>query len=154
MLNFPLNSVHFHLILVHFPIVLSTILPFLLIYWLYRKNNEIIKLSLFGFIITALISIPVYITWNNAMPRVSSIKWINIQALINHNKTASIAFNFIIFLWIISLITYFINKKDNYNKYRYTLYLLLVFSFITLWAVTIAWNYWWNIRHSEINSIP
>jgi len=57
---FNLNAPHIHILLIHFPIVLSVVAPCILAYGLSRKSEEIIRISLFIFIIMAIVGISVF----------------------------------------------------------------------------------------------
>src|SRR5579862_9731111 len=74
-----INFTHLHLLLNHFPI-LGTIFAFmLLIYALIRKSDELLRTAYGAFIVTALLSIPAYMSGvgaaeslENAVPGISN----------------------------------------------------------------------------------
>lgn len=62
MSDFIINSIHIHLLLNHFPIVLSVLTPAILLYGVAKKDREITELSLVLYTVTGLIVIPVYLS--------------------------------------------------------------------------------------------
>ncbi|EKE26335.1 MAG: hypothetical protein ACD_4C00324G0001 [uncultured bacterium (gcode 4)] len=148
MINFPINAVHIHLLLNHFPVVLSVIWPVILVVWLFLNKKEVINTSLFIFIFVSLLSIPIYFSWGQAAWPVSAVSWVNLQALVMHYKVATYTFYVLLVLWFLSILTIYLNW--NNNKFKFFYYIVLIFSILVLWWVSLTWYYGWAIRHTEI----
>lgn len=61
-----LNSAHLHLVLNHVPIIGTALALFVLVVGLIRKSDEVKKVSMLLMLVTALLTIPVYISGNSA----------------------------------------------------------------------------------------
>lgn len=152
MADFGFNAIHYHLLLNHFPVVLSVFGPMVFVYGLYRKNTEIIRVALLTFIASALISVPVYLSWKEAIKTVSSIPGIDIHSLVLHESMATLTFWLILFLWMISVSFFYLTKKRPKRNYTLGYSGIFIFSLMVFLATVFTGYYGWNIRHTEIYS--
>lgn len=149
--NFSLSAVHIHLLLNHFPIVLSIVSPVLLAYGMFTKNSETIRISLFLFITMALVSIPVFLAGKEAIKTISALPGIDIRALVLHESIATVTFWLIIIVGFVSAFALFVVHADKETRsgkqYRFA---ILALSLILIAAVSATGYYGGNIRHTEI----
>lgn len=153
MSDFAFNAVHIHLLLNHFLIILSIVGSLMIIYWFYRKNEETIHISLFIFLAIAIISIPVFLAWVEAIGTVSTLPGININALVTHESIATITFWLILILWFMSAVTLYVSRVNPEKNYKNWYYIVFVLSLIVVIATSLTGYYGWNIRHTEIHSV-
>ncbi|MEP7145625.1 MAG: hypothetical protein ABI792_01310, partial [bacterium] len=65
-----MNAAHLHLVINHFPIIGSAIAIFVLLIGFLKKSDEIKKVSALILILTAFITIPVFLSGNKAQAKV------------------------------------------------------------------------------------
>ncbi len=146
-----MNATHLHLILTHFPIVGTIIGIGILIYGLFLKKLEIQKVALATFILMALLTIPVFLTGEEAGETVENIAAISEQLIENHEELAEKAIWLMGLLGLLSIISLFaIFKKLSFAK-TITLVTLIV-SLVTFGVFAQVGNLGGQIRHSEIRT--
>jgi uncharacterized membrane protein len=146
-----MDATHLHLVLTHFPIIGTIIGIGILAYGQISKNLEIQKVALVTFIVMALLSIPVFLTGEEAGETVENIPGISEQLIENHEELAEKAIWLMGLLGILSIISLFvIFKKLSFAK-AVTLVTLIV-SIITFGLFAQVGNLGGQIRHSEIRS--
>lgn len=87
-----MNGAHLHLILNHIPILGSAFALLLLIYGRFFKDNSILNSGLATIILTALFSIPVYLTGEEAEHAVDGMLAISLDNIETHEDQAEAAF--------------------------------------------------------------
>jgi len=87
-----LNSAHIHLLLNHFPIIGSLVGLLLLAAALFRKSDELKRVSVVAFIFTALITVPVYLTGEPAAHIVEKLPGVREALIAQHDNAATISF--------------------------------------------------------------
>jgi len=146
-----MNTTHLHLILNHFPIIGSLIGFVILIYGLYTNTTSIQKLALYLFIALALISIPVYLSGDEAEETVEHISGISENTIHEHEEMAEKALVLMEILGVTSLF-FFYNQKKQFLSDKILLKIIAVLSFITVFVFILTGNYGGKIRHSEITN--
>lgn len=146
-----MDATHLHLILTHFPIVGTIIGIGFLAYGQFFKNDEISKAALATFILMALLTIPVFLTGEEAEDTVEQIVGVSKQLIENHEELAENAIWLMGLLGGLSLISLFaIVKKLSFAK-TITLITLIV-SLATFGVFAKVGNTGGKIRHSEIRT--
>jgi uncharacterized membrane protein len=140
---------HLHLTLVHVPIFGTFFGMILLLYGIFSKNNIIIKGGLITFILTALISIPVFLTGDPSKEAIKNLPGISEDIINAHEELAEKAIWLIEFLGAISLFGFYCCIK-NYKKFKLIVLITLLISIITLGTLAVVGNSGGKIRHSEI----
>ena len=113
-----ISAAHWHLLLNHFPIVLSlTGTLFLIAAFISKK--DFLKLSgLIILIIAALLSWPAFSTGQNAEDPVEEIAGVSREAINTHSDLAVIGFRIMIVTGIIAFISLvLLNRKHPFAKY-------------------------------------
>lgn len=144
-----MDATHLHLILAHFPIVGTIIGVVILAYSQVSKNIEIQKVALVTFILMAILTIPVFLTGEEAEETVEQIAGISEQLIENHSELAEKAIWLMGALGVLSLISLIaIIKKISFAK-TLTLFTFVV-SLATFGVFAQLGNLGGQIRHSEI----
>jgi len=146
-----MDATHLHLILTHFPIV-GTIIGFgILTYGLFFKNDEIKKVALATFVLMAILTIPVYLTGEEAEETVENLAGVSEQIIENHEELAEKAIWLMGFLGILSLIN-FIAISKNLSFAKTLSFITLIVALATFGLFAKVGNTGGEIRHSEIRA--
>lgn len=146
-----MDATHIHLLLTHFPIVGTIIGILILIYGIYSKNESVIKVALGTFVAMALLTIPVFLTGEDAAETVENIPGVLESIIEEHEELAEKAIWLMGLLGVLSLINlYAIFKKVSFSK-TITILTLLV-SLATFGLFAQVGNLGGQIRHSEIRN--
>lgn len=107
-----MDATHFHLAFTHFPIVGTIIGMFILAYGQFAKNDEFKKVAFATFILMSLLTIPVFLTGEEAEETVEHLTGISEQLIENHEELAEKAIWLMGILGILSLVNLFaLGKK-------------------------------------------
>ncbi|MBN8569676.1 MAG: hypothetical protein J0M18_08595 [Ignavibacteria bacterium] len=109
-----MSSAHLHILLNHFPVIGTALAAFVLFYGFFKRSDEIKKLSLILLVITSLVTIPVYLTGENAEGSVVSIEGVNEDFIEPHEEFAFKAFIASDIVGALALITLFIYRKPKH----------------------------------------
>lgn len=146
-----MDATHLHLILTHFPIVGTIIGIGIMAYGLFSKNDAIKKVALVTFVLMAILTIPVFLTGEEAEETVENIAGVSEQLIENHEELAAIAIWFMGLLGVLSLVTIFaIFKKWAFAKIISIITLIVSLGTFGLFAQ--VGNTGGKIRHSEIRT--
>ena len=108
-----MTSAHVHLLLNHIPILGSMFGLLLLCYGMLRRSDEIKKTSLGVFIITALLTIPVYLTGDGAAQIVSNLPGVSTAIIQQHDQAATITMVAIQILGALSLLSLWLSWRSR-----------------------------------------
>ena len=146
-----MNAVHVHLLLNHIPILGSIFGLLLLLYAVAKSSDELKKTSLGVFIITALMTIPVYLTGDGTAQIVSDLPGVSKEIIERHDNAATITIVAIELLGAMSLVSLWLSRKGQ-KLAGWRLILVLVLAVITsglgIWTGGIGGQ----IRHTEIRA--
>ncbi len=146
-----MDATHLHLALAHFPIIGTIIGAALLAYGQSFKNIEIQKVALATFIIMALLTIPVFLTGEEAEEAVEHLPGFSKQLIENHEELAEKAVWLMGILGGLSLIAFYaIIKKLSFAKIL--LWITLIVSLATFGLFAQVGNLGGQIRHAEIRT--
>ncbi len=144
-----MDATYLHLILTHFPIVGTIIGIGILAYGLFSKSDTIKKVALVTFVLMAILTIPVFLTGEEAGEAVEDIAGVSEQLIENHEELAEIAIWLMGLLGILSLINLFaIIKKWSFAKILSIITLVVSLGTFGLFAQVGSTG--GEIRHSEI----
>lgn len=146
-----MDATHIHLLLTHFPIIGTIIGIGILTYGHFSKNDSIKKVALVTFIIMSILTIPVFLTGEEAEESVEHLSGVSENMIEEHEELAEKAIWLMGLLGALSLLSlYAIVKKISFSK---TLTLsTLVVSLITFGVFAKVGNLGGQIRHSEIRA--
>jgi energy-converting hydrogenase Eha subunit G len=146
-----MDYAHAHLFSNHFPIIGSIITFVFLAYAIIRKRDDLIRLSLWFFVVVALLVIPVYLTGEPAEARIENLPGMTEEITERHESAALVSLIIIDAIGVASLIGIVGFKKDRKipGWFKYSIALAAI-AFII--SVGITANLGGEIRHTEIRS--
>ncbi len=109
-----MSSAHLHILLNHFPVIGTALAAFVLFYGFFKRSDEIKKLSLILLVITSLVTIPVYLTGENAEGSVVSIEGVNEDFIEPHEDFAFKAFIASDIVGALALVVLFMYRKPKH----------------------------------------
>ena len=146
-----MNEVHIHLLLNHAPVMGTAFGALLLFYGLFKNSKSVIEASMLAFIITALFTIPVFLTGEPAEESIENIPGILKSAIETHEENAEVAFWLMEALGVFSILTFIMKVKENKMANSFTK-AALVFSLVIFGFMAKVANEGGKIRHSEISN--
>ena len=143
-----MNLAHLHLVLTHLPIVGLFMVMLINLYAIFNKNNEIKKLTLWGYVVVGIFVVLAYFTGDGAEEIVKTYPNISNETIELHEH---FALAFLIGLSIISSASVYIIYKNKEKQISdKTIQFLLIGSFILCVIAIETGSTGGNIRHSEI----
>jgi formate hydrogenlyase subunit 3/multisubunit Na+/H+ antiporter MnhD subunit len=140
------------LLLNHIPILGSIFGLLVLYYGMLRKSDEIKKTSLGVFVITALLTIPVYLTGDGAAKIVSNLPGVSIAIIQQHDQAATITMVVIEILGALSLLSLWWSRHSSRELRSWmalgALILAMITSGLGAWTGSIGGQ----IRHTEVRA--
>lgn len=147
------NSAHLHLLTNHFPVIGLMIIFLVLLYGVFRKNNEIIRLSMMLTIIIALITIITYTSGDKAGQLIEGQEGVNEEMIDEHEDAAEFAFISMEVLGGLALVGLFLFKGSDSKRWMIGLvYMLLMLGVLSIMGWTSHLG--GQIKHPEIIEVP
>ena len=147
-----MSAAHIHLLLNHIPILGSIFGLLVLCYGMLRKSDEIKKTSLGVFVLTALVTIAVYLTGDGAADIVRSLPGVSAAIIQQHDKAATITLVAIEILGAVSLLSLFLSWRARRELKSWmtlgVLILAMISSGLGAWTGSIGGQ----IRHTEVRA--
>ena len=141
-----MDQVHIHLLLNHVAI-LGVIFSFvLLIFGVFKSERILFKSALIGFVFSALVAIPVFLTGEGAEETVEDMPGITHEIIDEHEESAEFAIWMVEILGLISLVTLF--AADKYRRPLTSL--VIIFAIISTGTLVYYGMEGGKIRHSEL----
>ena len=144
-----MDATHIHLLLTHFPIVGTIIGIGILIYGQSSKNDSVKKVALSTFIIMSILTIPVFLTGEEAEETVEHLAGVSEIIIEEHEELAEKAIWLMGLLGVFSLASFYAIAKNLSISKRLILITLLI-SLATFGLFAKVGNLGGQIRHSEI----
>jgi hypothetical protein len=146
-----INWAHIHLMINHFPVigVLGALLVFG--YGLVRKSDEVKVLGLGLFVMIALITIPVFLTGDEAEKVVKNLPGVTEAYIGDHEDFASVTLALMQVLGLIALGGLFLFRKSG-TLPKWYIPLILVVALAAAGVVGLTANLGGQIRHTEIRA--
>ncbi|MBS1788392.1 MAG: hypothetical protein JST85_11760 [Acidobacteria bacterium] len=146
-----MNGAHWHLLLNHLP-VLGTVFGILLLLfaWL-KKSEEIKRVSLGVFVLSALCAVPAYLTGEPAEGVVEHLPGVSEALIEPHEEAALVALSAAIATGIVAMAGLFLFRKTK----SLPMWLMLATLFLALATGGLMFrtaNFGGEIRHTEIRS--
>lgn len=146
-----MNWPHFHLVINHFPIIGMFLAILLWVVALVRKSRELQDVGLWLIVLLAVISIPTFISGDEAAEALSSMPEISSDLISEHDEAAEISLTLMEILGVWSLVGCILfRKKQAYPNWF--LYVTLAFAIIVGGAMAWTGNLGGKIRHPEISA--
>src|SRR2546423_12584456 len=99
-----MSAAHIHLLLNHIPILGTIFGLLLLLYGIEKRSEDVKRTSLWTFVITALITSPVYLTGDGAAQIVGNLPGVSIEIIRRHDDAAGFNITAIEILGAVSLL--------------------------------------------------
>ena len=148
-----MSAAHIHLLLNHIPILGSIFGLLLLLYAMLRRSDEI-KTVCFGvFVITALITIPVYLTGDGAAQIVHTLPGVSEDIIRQHDSAATITIVVVELLGVASLLGLWFSREGQ-SLAGWLLVTVLVLAVISGGLAVWTGGLGGQIRHTEIRAQP
>lgn len=144
-----MNSAHFHLMLNHFPVIGLFVGFLLLVLSMIRKSEALKEASLWAFVISALISIPAYLSGEPAEKMVKGLADVSKPIMEQHEEMGGLALAAIIILGILAAVGLIVYRRVETIPMRFIV-LPLVLSIIAGGLIGKTANLGGQIRHAEI----
>jgi hypothetical protein len=148
-----MSAAHIHLLFNHIPILGSIFGLLLLVYAMYRGSDEVRNVCFGVFVVTALITIPVYLSGDGAARIVSPLPGVSEDLIRQHDSAATITMVAIELLGIASLLSLWHLWKGRALAgwlFATVLVLAVLSSGLGVWTGGLGGQ----IRHSEVRSQP
>ena len=146
-----MNPVHLHLMLNHAPLFGSVVSLVLLFFALWRQSDELKKIALALIVLTALITLPVYLTGEPAEDIVEPFPGVVRSAIDSHEDAAKIAFVCMLGTGAMALFGLWIFRGRRFVAGWFTTSLLIVLLVTGLFMARAA-NLGGKVRHPEIGT--
>jgi len=143
------NGAHIHLLLNHVPILGSFFILPLLLYGVLRKNSVMAIAGLLLTVAVAAVTIPAYLTGEEAEEAVENIIGVSKTAIHEHEEQAEIAYYAMLMAGALALGTLLPVFKQKQVSFGLVWAVIAVLS-VTLLLMTRTGNSGGKIRHSEI----
>jgi len=144
-----MNIAYYHIILCHVPLIGMAFAMLLNIWALLKKSTDIKYASLSLYVLSAIISIPVYFTGDGAEQIVKTIPGITETLIEPHEKMALYFFIGLAIIGVISIIGLIIEKKYKILFHK-IIFVVIILAFLSsFFAVKTALS-GGKIRHNEI----
>jgi uncharacterized membrane protein len=143
---------HLHLMLNHLPIFGMIVLFFLMAHAVIFKKEKLVKIYLWFFAATALVTIPVFLTGDPSSEYLKSVfPGVNNDLIENHETYGYISLIIILVLGVSGLVAlrFFKSKEILPAWFKYS---FLIMSLISVFAISWAGKTGGDIRHSEITA--
>ncbi|MDQ3021732.1 MAG: hypothetical protein M3R36_14350 [Bacteroidota bacterium] len=145
-----MNAAHLHIILNHIPVIGSGIAIFVLLIGMLKKSDDIKKVTLLILVLTALITIPVYLSGQDAEEMVEgNYEDVDEQFIESHEDFALYSFIAMDIAGAIALIGLFLYKKPKILPNSFAFFFLAVLIIVNGMMVYTA-NLGGKIHHPEI----
>lgn len=146
-----MDAAHAHLILNHIPVVGLGAAILLLLYAMARKNDEMKKAALAGFVLLALVAIPVFLTGKAAEDLVEHLPGVTEAFIEQHEEAATASLIAIELLGAVSLAGLAFTRRSKAVP-KWFAAIALVASLAVAGVITWTANLGGQIRHTEIRA--
>lgn len=146
-----MDGAHIHLLLNHIPILGSIFATPLFAYALIRQSDELKRLSLVILFLTALVTIPVFLSGEPAEEIVEKLAGVNEPIIKQHEDSAKLSLAFVLVTGVLSLIGMVLMRGKKEFARWFVLFALLVSAISAVLMARTA-NLGCQIRHTEIRN--
>src|ERR1700694_4708570 len=147
-----MSAAHVHLLLNHIPI-LGTIFGLLVLgYGMLMRSDEIKKTSLGVFVITALLTIPVYLTGDGAAQIVNNLPGVSTAIIQQHDQAATITMVAIQIIGALSLLSLWLSWRSRQELRNWMMLAILTLALISSGLGAWTGSIGGQIRHTEVRA--
>lgn len=146
-----MNGAHWHLLLNHLPILGSVFGILLLLFAWARKSDEVKRVSLGIFVLTAICAVPAYLTGEPAEEVAEHLPGVTHALIEHHEEAALVALSTAIATGIVAMAGLFLSRKAKQLP-NWLMLATLFLALATGGLMARAGNRGGEIRHTEIRS--
>ena len=143
-----MNWVHLHLALNHVPVLGTLFVSLLLGAALIRNSEELKRCSLIGFVVLALVSIPIKFTGDFANEKLAEASWLAAERVTVHEQAADQATTGMFLLGLAAAFALWQGRGKPIRQV--TLWAVLLLALATFFLMARTANLGGEIRHEEI----
>jgi len=145
-----MNAAHFHLIINHVPVIGTSITLFILLIGIIKKSDDVKKVSVLVLILTALITIPVYLSGEKAQAKIEgNYEDVDESYIEQHEDFAYYSFIAMNITGAVGIIAMFLFRKPKTlpNSFAFLFMLMLI---VVASMMGYTGNLGGKIHHPEI----
>ena len=146
--GFEMNWAHLHLALNHVPVLGTLFVSLLLGAALIRNSEELKRCSLIGFVVLALVSIPIKFTGDFANEKLAEASWLAAERVVVHEQAADQATTGMFLLGLAAAFALWQGRGKPIRQV--TLWAVLLLTLATFYLMARTANLGGEIRHEEI----
>ena len=143
-----MNWAHLHLALNHVPVLGTLFVSLLLGAALIRNSEELKRCSLIGFVVLALVSIPIKFTGDFANEKLAEASWLAAERVTVHEQAADQATTGMFLLGLAAAFALWQGRSKPIRQV--TLWAVLLLALVTFYLMARTANLGGEIRHEEI----
>ena len=146
-----MSLVHLHLLLNHLPIVGIPLVMGLLVYGIGRRQRDVQRAALAGFLLLAMLTIPAYLTGEPAEEAIEHAPGVATALVHTHETFAAVAMGLTALLGVIAYLGLFFSRHDHPVP-RGWLGGAVLAAVLTIGALVPTGYYGGQIRHEELRT--
>ncbi len=146
-----MSLVHLHLLLNHLPIIGVPLIAALLLYGIIRRQRDVQRAALVGFLALAVLTVPVYLTGEPAQEAVEHAPGVATALIGRHEDFATVAMWLTAGLGVLAALGLFLSRGDRPVP-RLVLGGGVALSLLTVGVLIPTGYYGGQIRHEEIRT--
>jgi uncharacterized membrane protein len=146
-----MNPAHFHLGTNHIPVVGSGGAALLMLWAAARKNDQLKRVSLAGFVLIALVAIPVYLSGKAAEDQVAHLAGVSESIIESHEASAAVTLVALEALGALSVTGLLLGRRSA-SALKWIAKLALLISLVAGRLAAWTANLGGQVRHSEIRN--
>jgi hypothetical protein len=146
-----MSAAHIHLLLNHIPILGSLFGLLLLLYAMLKGSDEMKRVCFGIFVITALITIPVYLTGDGAARIIQNLPGVSEDIIRQHDSAATFTIIAVELLGAASLLGWWLTRKGK-KLVGWLLVTVFVLAIISTGLGMWTGNLGGQIRHTEVRA--
>lgn len=145
-----MNAAHLHLLLNHIPVIGTAITIFVLLIGIIKKSDDVKKVSILILILTALITIPVYVSGTNAEEMIEgNYEDVDETFIDQHEDFALYSFIAMDIAGAVALLAMFLFRKPRVLPDSFA-YIMVIILCIVFGMMAYTANLGGRIHHPEI----
>lgn len=148
-----MDPVHIHLMLNHFPVIGMVLGFFLFLFALRKRSGDLIKASLGGFILLAILAVPTYLSGTWAEDGVEHLPGVSEPMIEQHEDASAVALVGVAILGVMSLTGLMMFRKLGQFP-AWFMMLTLTLSLVTVGMMAYTGNLGGKVRHTELRNSP
>jgi len=143
-----MDYIYIHLLLNHIPILGGVFGIILFLVGFFRKNQSLINAGLVSLVIITLVTIPAYLSGEEAEELVEGMAGTSEFYLEEHEEWSEVALWVMVTTGILSLVSLLMSSFHNIRRWLH--YLVILASIASIILMVVVGNYGGKIRHSEL----